>query len=338
MENTEITTKEFNVLTQFTVKAATTPAHDPGMVPEDMGEILKFSGCANFSGLIEQGNAFIDMVGEVVVPSGIDVTVWKSNPQILLQHDRNYTIGRGLSVTKKKDGLYIEGEIHAGAMEDEAFYRIKAGLLSYLSVGFRTISVEYKKVGDKMACFITKCLLAEVSIVSIPCNSKSPFQVIKSLPEDGGFYAGELTSKEDEVVVVTLETETNKEDQGENMKVMRRELLSAEKVKAFEELGLAADLDTEKELTFPELVQAVTDQVFAKIAEKEAAAATEKAAVEAELEATKAAELEATKAAELAAAEALELEAKEAFTDEEKDAVKSLSETLAELKKVLDAE
>jgi len=205
--------KTFNLLTKFEVKALTSPPHDPNSVDTGDSEVIKLAGYANFSGAIEEGEALGDLVNDCVVPSGIDVTIWKKNPQILLQHNRQATIGRGINVVKKKDGLYIEAEIHKGAMDDEDFYRIKSGLLSYFSIGFRTLAGEFKKVGDKQLYFITKSLLLEVSVVGIPACSDASFRIIKSLPNEEGFYAGELTGK----ICPTIENETQ-EQKGVAMK------------------------------------------------------------------------------------------------------------------------
>jgi len=237
--------KTFNLLTKFEVKAATSPPHDPEACDTGDSEVIKIAGYANFAGAVDEGAPLVDLSGDVIVPSGIDVTIWKKNPQILLQHNRQATIGRGISVVKKKDGLYIEAEIHKGAMDDEDFYRIKSGLLSYFSVGFRTVAAEYKKVGDRQVYFITKSLLLECSVVGIPCCSDASFQIIKSLPDDGGFYAGELTGK----ICPTIENE-NQEQKGVAMKLTMkfRDTLGEEEAKRLEGLGLGDKLDESVEV------------------------------------------------------------------------------------------
>ena len=237
--------KTFNLLTKFEVKAATSPPHDPETCDSGDSEVIKIAGYANFSGAVEEGDVYCDLVGDCVIASGIDVTIWKKNPQILLQHNRQATIGRGISVVKKKDGLYIEAEIHKGAMDEEDFYRVKSGLLSYFSIGFRTLAGEYKKVGDRQVYFITKSLLIETSVVGIPANSESAFQIIKSLPDDGGFYAGELTGK----ICPTIENETQ-EQKGVAMKLTMkfRDTLGEEEAKRLEGLGLGDKLNEEVEV------------------------------------------------------------------------------------------
>jgi HK97 family phage prohead protease len=322
--------QRFHVLAPFEIKAPTAPPHDPEMVDTGDSEIIKIAGYANFSGKVEEGDVFVDLVGDVVVPSGIDVSVWKKNPQILLQHDREYTIGRGLSVTKKKDGLYIEAEIHKGAMEEEEFYRIKSGLISYFSIGFRTLAGEMKKVGDRHAYFITKSLLLEVSLVSIPCNGESAFTLVKSLPDDQGFYAGELGEGTTQKFSASVENENH--TQGEGIMLKLRDILPAATVKEMETLGLSAELDAEKEVSFADLKALLKEEIKAEI-KAELKAETEAAAEEAEKAAKEAEEKAAAEEAEKAAKEAEEkAAAEEAEKAEIAEMIKKMAEQLAVLK------
>jgi HK97 family phage prohead protease len=337
--------KTFHVLTPFTVKALTTPPHDKETVDTGDNEIIKISGYANFSGLVEEGDVFIDLVGDVVVPSGIDVSVWKKNPQVLLHHMRDCTVGRGLTVVKKKDGLFIEAEIHKGAMQEEDFYRVKSGLLCFFSIGFRTMAGEYKKVGDRQVYFITKSLLLEVSVVGIPANGESAFRVVKSLNDQEGFYAGDLSEK----ISPQIEIENhNEEEQGDAMKVKHRELLPASVVKELEERGMSAELDTEKELSFAELVAHIKAVVLAEIkaeAEQKAAEEAKAAQEEADRLAAEAEQKAAQEEADRLAAEAEQKAAEEAVEETEEDgefdptdALKSLEEFLAAARKEIEAE
>lgn len=231
-------TKEFRVCLPFTTKA------EEG---ED-GKIIKIKGWANYCGDVASDSVFVDHCGDVMVPSGFDLGVWNKNPQILWNHDRAYTIGKGLKANKKKEGLEIEAEIHEKACEEEDFYRIEKGLVSFLSVGFRTQKGEWKKVGDKEVFFITKSLLYEVSVVSIPMNSESGFSLIKSFNEDG-FYAGDFPEDDTVTDIETLpEQEINKTSGDDTMKLKYRDILPEDAVKAMEAIGLTADLDAERDV------------------------------------------------------------------------------------------
>lgn len=326
-------TKTFNLLTKFEVKAATSPPHDPNSVDTGDSEIIKIAGYANFSGAVDEGDAYCDLVGDCVIPSGIDVSVWKSNPQILLQHDRQATIGRGISVVKKKDGLYIEAEIHKGAMEEEDFYRIKSGLLSYFSIGFRTMAGEFKKVGDKQVYFITKSLLLECSVVGIPANSASAFQIIKSLPEEDGFYAGELAGK----ICPTIENE-HQDQKGVAMKFVStlRDTLPEAEVKRLEALGMGAKLEEEIEVDAKAYVSEVVAKSVAEFTDALKALQEEVAALKEQLKEAPAEEeaTEETTEEKEAPAETTEetQEEEKDLTEDELTAAKELLAKIKELK------
>ena len=329
--------KNFNLLTRFEVKAATTPPHDPEACDTGDSEVIKIAGYANFAGAIEEGAPLIDLAGDVVSPTGIDVSIWKKNPQILLQHNRQATIGRGVSVVKKKDGLYIEAEIHKGAMEDEDFYRIKSGLLSYFSIGFRTIAGEFKKIGDRQVYFITKSLLLECSVVGIPACQDASFQIIKSLPDDGGFYAGELTGK----ICPTIENETQ-EQKGVAMKFVStlRDTLPEAEVKRLEALGMGAKLEEEIEVDAKAYVSEVVSKALAEFTDAMKTLQEEVAKLQDQLKEVPV-EVPAEATEEEKEVPAEETEEKEApaedeLSEEEVTTIKGLLEQLAEIKKALD--
>ena len=325
--------KTFNLLTKFEVKAVTSPPHDPNSVDTGDTEVIKIAGYANFAGAIEEGAPMVDLAGDVIVPTGIDVSVWKKNPQILWQHDRQCTIGRGLNVVKKKDGLYIEAEIHQGAMEDEDFYRIKSGLISYFSVGFRTLAGEYKKVGDSQVFFITKCLLLEVSCVGIPCCSDASFQIIKYLPEEDGFYAGELLGK----ACPPIENETQNQ-KGVAMPTKfvfpLRDTLPEAEVKRLESLGMGAKLDEDVEVDAKAYVAAEVAKSVAGFAEAMKALQEEVAALQEKLKEAPAEPEASAEEEKEAPAEEVEKEApaEGEFSEEDVTTMKELQKQLDELK------
>ncbi len=266
-DSQEFSTKEFNVYFPFDAKAATCP--DCGENPckcegEDSGKILKITGWANFSGdLDNEASIFVDHSGDVIVPSGFDLKTWNKNPQILWQHDRNYTIGKGLKAVKKKEGLEITAEIHEKAMEEEDFYKVEKGLVTMLSVGFRTLAGEYKEVNKRNVFFITKALLYEVSVVSIPCNSESGFSIVKSLG-DGNFYAGDFDSTPNAVPGAGA-THKSIEDNYMKMQIKLRDMLSEDKVKELEDLGLGESLDELKDVDAKAYLESLVAKQLAEV-------------------------------------------------------------------------
>lgn len=261
----EFATKEFNVYFPFASKAADCKdcGNDPctcEMEGHD-GKVLEIKGWANFAGnLDDEASIFVDHAGDVIVPSGFDLKTWNKNPQILWQHDRNYTIGKGLKATKKKEGLEITAEIHEKAMEEEDFYKVDKGLVTMLSVGFRTMAGEYKEINKRNVFFITKALLYEVSVVSIPCNSESGFSIVKSL-EDGSLYAGEIDFNPKTESPSGDNHKTTHKD--EFMQTTLREQLPEDKVKELEALGLGASLDEPQEINTKAYIAATVSKSVA---------------------------------------------------------------------------
>jgi len=295
----EVKTKEFKVYMPFSVK-------------EDSDEsILKIKGWANFCGnMSEDGSgAFVDHMHEVIVPSGFDLSVWKKNPQIFWQHDNHYPCGKGIKATKKAEGLEVEAEVHQKAMHEEDWYRVKSGMVSYFSVGFRCKAGEWKEVNGKQVYFITKALLLEVSLVSIPCNSESGFSIIKSLNEDG-FYGGELDEYKEQEKQLNTEGE-------DVMKIKRKDLLSADDVQKLKSLGLDEQLEDLVDVDLKEYIAGIVKAELEAIREVEL-----KAKLEAEEKANAEAAEKAKAEAELKEKEEADLKAK--IDAEVEESIKSL--------------
>jgi HK97 family phage prohead protease len=323
VEEQEFHTKEFKAYFSFDVK-------EEGMQDENGNEILKIKGMANFSGDVDDENSvFVDHTGDVIVPSGFDLSIYKTNPQILWQHNRDYSIGKGLKAIKKKDGLEIEAEIHKNAMEEEDWYRVKNGLVTKFSVGFRTMAGEWREIKKTPVFFITKALLMETSIVTIPCNAASGFSIIKSLGDDT-FSFGDIEEKQ-EVQPTQQPAVTNKEIGDDKMKMKLRDLLAEDKVKELEALGLTEKLEEETDVDVKAFVEAKIKQEL--VIFKEALLAELKAEVETEVKeevpATPSTETEVT-------TEEKEKEAEEVKEDEVDEAqLKALTEAVEKLKTLI---
>lgn len=323
----EFVSKEFTVLTPFSIIQK-----DVAEIIDTTGEpsVIKISGYANWSGNDESGKTYIDLTGDVVVPHGTDTSVWETNPQILWQHNRDLTIGKGLRLEKRLDGLYLEAEIHADAMDQKDWYRLKSGLVSMFSIGFRTLDGEWRQLGNEEAFFITKSLLMEVSIVSIPCNSKSSFSQIKSL--DGGFTSGDRASfSGNEKGLEAENQQTEIKDIPMKITVKRADLLSTTELETFKSLG--GDTEAEVEVSLGDFIKEVVAKEVATVLE--AKAQEEAAEKEAAEEAAKVAAADAEKAAADAAAmeaEQAELAAAQAADAEEKE----LADELFSLKELVD--
>ena len=123
----------------------------------------------------------VDRMGDVV-----PVSVWEAgmknylnNPIILAQHDHDDPIGRMVEHKLDTKGLWIKARISAAA---EVFSLIKDEVLTAFSIGFRVLDAEYNAAAE---LFVIKELeLIEISVVSIPCNQNTLFNLSKSFDSE----------------------------------------------------------------------------------------------------------------------------------------------------------
>lgn len=207
----------------------------------------------------------VDRAGDVV-----PVSVWEAgmknylnNPIILAQHDHDDPIGRMVEHKLDGKGLWIKARISAAA---EVFSLIKDEVLTAFSIGFRVLDAEYNAAAE---LFVIKELeLIEISVVSVPCNQNTLFNLSKAFEneEDYTKFKAQFAPNGDsakglETPTGNKGTTTSKEW---NMDPKEIELMVANAAKAAAEQATTALLATQK-------------------AEKEAAekAAAEKAAFDA---------------------------------------------------------
>ena len=122
-----------------------------------------------------------DRAGDVIL-----ATAWTTsnaiknylkNAIILFGHDHSRPIGKAISVRPTEYGLEIEAEISRAS--GPIYDLIKEGVLKTFSVGFRCLDAEYDALSD---IYIIKDVeLLETSVVAVPCNQDSTFQVSKAL-------------------------------------------------------------------------------------------------------------------------------------------------------------
>lgn len=102
---------------------------------------------------------------------------YEKNPIILAFHNHSMPIGKMIGYNVTDEGLEIEAEISKAA--GAVYQLVKDGILKTFSVGFRCLDAEWKKDDD---VYLIKDLeLFEISVVSVPCNQDSVFEVSKSL-------------------------------------------------------------------------------------------------------------------------------------------------------------
>lgn len=148
-------------------------------------------GLAPFTGIATSDD--IDHIGDVIEAGAFGKTIMPRKVALLRDHDPRAVVGGWKSFTQDGGKLVAEGVVTtvtaAGA---ETYHLMKQGFLTGLSVGFRCKSggvIYDEKTGQRR---ITKAILLECSIVSVPCNDKARVRSVKA--DDGGLMT------EDDVV------------------------------------------------------------------------------------------------------------------------------------------
>lgn len=123
-----------------------------------------------------------DRAGDVIVASAWTTSNalknYMKNPIILFGHDHDRPIGKCLDMVPTEMGLEIEAEIYEDA-DPSIFSLIKNGVLKTFSVGFRILDADWDD--DTHTFMILDLELFEVSVVSVPCNQDSTFNLAKSM-------------------------------------------------------------------------------------------------------------------------------------------------------------
>lgn len=123
-----------------------------------------------------------DRAGDVIVASAWTTSNalknFMKNPIILFGHDHSRPIGKGVDINATEMGLQITAEIYADS-DSAIFSLIKNGVLKTFSVGFRILDATWDDITDTF--MILDLELFEVSVVSVPCNQDSTFNLAKSM-------------------------------------------------------------------------------------------------------------------------------------------------------------
>jgi HK97 family phage prohead protease len=120
----------------------------------------------------------IDRSGDVVPKSVWEAGIqnYLKNPIILCQHDYDDPIGRMVDYRVDDKGLWVKARISSAA--EEVFGLIKDKILTAFSIGFRVLDAEYNSAAE---VFVIKELeLVEISVVSVPCNQNTVFDLSKA--------------------------------------------------------------------------------------------------------------------------------------------------------------
>lgn len=247
-----------------------------------------------------------DRAGDVI-PAHVwelGITQFLKNPIILAHHDMTSPAGRMVEHRIDSKGLWIKARISAAA--EDTFNLVKDGVLTAFSVKFIIKDADYNSIADVFV--ITELELLEISVVSIPMNQNSLFNIAKSF-------------------------ETAEELKSFRESFIKRTDASAKGLENSEHLSNYEDIMTQEEIqamlkqAAEEAAKAATEAVLKAQAEKEAA---DKAAAEAAIQA------EAKKAADIqlleSGAEKLKAEFEKRMLDTNTSVEKALEDMRAQLK------
>lgn len=111
-----------------------------------------------------------DRVGDILEPTGCDLSQFRRNPVMLAQHDPSKPIGIWPQVEVRNGRLEALGEFApegVSEVADEYCRLAKAGVVKAVSVGFISLASEPLKNGGRR---YTAWELVEMSLVSVPAN------------------------------------------------------------------------------------------------------------------------------------------------------------------------
>ncbi len=253
----------------------------------------------------------IDRANDVV-----PISVWEAglknylkNPIILAQHDHDDPIGRMVEHKIDSKGLWIKARISAAA---EIFSLVKDGIVTAFSIGFRVLDAEYNSATER---FVIKELeLLEISVVSVPCNQNTLFNLSKSFKDDEEYksFKAQFAIKGDSAKGL----EAPASDASNNQKEWKMDPKELEQMLA----KAAADA-----------AQRTADAIAkaqAEAAEKAAKEAAEKAAFDEKVKAAVAAQVSVGQSG----AEKLMAEMEKRLSDESASSKKAMEDLMGELK------
>jgi len=143
------------------------------------GARLVISGIANAN--------IIDRMQERLDPIGCDIASYLKNAQLLAHHSYFHPIGQVDAIDIQDDGVHFAGWIGDPTkaplteMQKEIRSLVAQGILKTVSVGFIPLKVRAPLYNDQglleEPCVIEKWELLELSVVAVPCNQDSVFEM-----------------------------------------------------------------------------------------------------------------------------------------------------------------
>ncbi|MBB3034047.1 HK97 family phage prohead protease [Alteriqipengyuania lutimaris] len=132
---------------------------------------------------IASGYGNLDFGGDVMLPGAIGKSLEgrKSIPMLLF-HDQRRPVGVWREWTETSEGLHVKGRFSMSSVAgQDAHAMTKDGALGGLSVGYRTL--KDRVIGK--ARQLVEVALHEISLVTIPMNSKALITNVKDIAGEG---------------------------------------------------------------------------------------------------------------------------------------------------------
>jgi len=120
----------------------------------------------------------VDRVGDVVVPTG---AVFQLPLPLLIDHDSTFPIGNVVSAVVTAEGIKFTAELpEEGKFTaiDNIYNKLVAGLVRFVSIGFRSLRSTAIKTGRKFESWEW----LELSCVTIPANGAAAILAVKAYP------------------------------------------------------------------------------------------------------------------------------------------------------------
>lgn len=132
----------------------------------------------------------VDRMGDVIPSYAWELGLgnFLKNPIILAYHDHSKPVGRMIEHRVDSKGLWIKARVSAAA--EDVFNLVKDSVLTGFSVGFRVKDATYNPETDIF--IITELELIEISLVSVPANQHTLFNLSKSFDSDEEYNSFKL--------------------------------------------------------------------------------------------------------------------------------------------------
>lgn len=132
----------------------------------------------------------VDAYGDVIAPGAFAKSLKSgTKPLMFLNHDMfSLPIGLWTDLAEDDFGLKVSGEFIDTQVGRDTYLASKAGAITGLSIGYIPTEVAYGKINsDEPARTIKSLDLIEISVVTIPANSKARIVDVKSMKSEDDF-------------------------------------------------------------------------------------------------------------------------------------------------------